>query len=118
MYSFIENYIKSNDIEITSTFFNLNESVELIDSDNEESKNKLISLYKILSPRHLLDIKDEKDKMIVFERGQLVFIFNFHPNNSYESYLIGTHWKSPHMILFDTDEERFGGHTRLNGGHG
>ena len=75
-------------------------------------------LGTMISPHEYVTLKDEKDKMIVFERGQLVFIFNFHPNNSYESYLIGTHWKSPHMILFDTDEERFGGHTRLNGGHG
>jgi 1,4-alpha-glucan branching enzyme len=75
-------------------------------------------LGTMISTHEYVTLKDEKDKMIVFERGQLVFIFNFHPNNSYESYLIGTHWKSPHMILFDSDEERFGGHMRLNGGHG
>jgi 1,4-alpha-glucan branching enzyme len=59
----------------------------------------------------------EDDKVIVYERGELVYIFNFHPNNSYTDYLIGTHWRSDHMILIETDEERFGGHQRLNDGH-
>jgi len=27
--------------------------------------------------------------MIVFERGDLVFVFNFHPTNSYDDYRIG-----------------------------
>jgi hypothetical protein len=32
--------------------------------------------------------------------------------------LVGTHWKSPHFILFETDDVEFGGHQRLNEGHG
>jgi 1,4-alpha-glucan branching enzyme len=63
-------------------------------------------------------LTNEEDKVVVFERGELVYVFNFHPHNSYEHYLIGTNWPSPHMILFETDEERFGGHQRLNEGHG
>jgi len=58
---------------------------------------------------------DDMDKMIVFERGELVFIYNFHPSNSYENYLLGTYWDSPHMILYETDHETYGGHKRLNG---
>lgn len=59
---------------------------------------------------------NEDDKLIVYEKGELVYIFNFHPNNSYKDYLVGTHWRSPHMILMETDEARFGGHQRLNDG--
>ena len=33
--------------------------------------------------------KDEGEKVIVMERGDLLFVFNFHPTNSYESYPIG-----------------------------
>lgn len=60
---------------------------------------------------------DETDKMIVFERGELVFVFNFHSNNSYQDFRIGTYWNSPHMILYETDDDRFGGLRRLDGGH-
>ncbi len=30
--------------------------------------------------------KSEGDKLIAFERGDLVFVFNFHPTNSYSDY--------------------------------
>lgn len=32
--------------------------------------------------------------------------------------MIGAHWKSPHFILYETDDHEFGGHQRLNDGHG
>ena len=61
-------------------------------------------------------LMDEGDKMIVFERGELVFIFNFHHSNSYENFKIGTNWPSDHMLLYDSDDAKFGGHNRLSGG--
>ena len=30
---------------------------------------------------------------------------------------MGTHWASDHFVLYETDEERFGGHRRLDGAH-
>jgi 1,4-alpha-glucan branching enzyme len=33
--------------------------------------------------------KDEGDRIIVFERGNLVFVFNFHWTNSYSDYRVG-----------------------------
>ena len=33
--------------------------------------------------------QDEGDKLIVVERGELVFVFNFHPVNSYTDYRVG-----------------------------
>jgi 1,4-alpha-glucan branching enzyme len=59
----------------------------------------------------------EKDKLIVFEKGDLLFIFNFHPSQSFEHYRIGTKWSSDHKIILDTDESRFGGKDLLNFGH-
>ena len=34
--------------------------------------------------------QDEGDKLIVAEKGDLIFVFNFHPTNSYSDYRIGT----------------------------
>lgn len=34
-------------------------------------------------------VQDEGDKVIVAERGDLVFVFNFHPFKSYSDYRIG-----------------------------
>lgn len=41
------------------------------------------------APHQYISRKDEADKMIVCERGDLVFVFNFHPTNSYTDYRIG-----------------------------
>ena len=54
------------------------------------------------------------DKVVVFERGKLLIVFNFHPYKSYENYMIGTHWGSSHIVLYDTDEARFGGFNRIS----
>ncbi len=43
--------------------------------------------------------QDEGDKMIVVERGDLVFVFNFHPTNSYTDYGVGTYLPGPYKVL-------------------
>ena len=65
-----------------------------------------------------MTLQNDDDKVIVYERGELVYVYNFHANNSYSDYLIGTHWRSDHFILFETDDNEYGGHQRLNDGHG
>ncbi len=34
-------------------------------------------------------VQDENDKVVVCERGDLVFVFNFHPTKSYKDYGVG-----------------------------
>lgn len=43
----------------------------------------------VCAPNTYISRKDEGDKMIVFERGDLVFVFNFHPTMSYRDYRVG-----------------------------
>ena len=43
--------------------------------------------------------QDEADKLVVVERGDLVFVFNFHPTNSYTDYGIGTYLPGPYKVL-------------------
>ena len=64
-----------------------------------------------------LTLSHEQDKLIVYEKGPVIFIFNFHTNKSFEDYRIGTLWESDHMILMDTDQAELGGHGRLNTGY-
>lgn len=44
--------------------------------------------------------QDEGDKLIVAEKGDLVFVFNFHPTNSYQDYRIGTKHAGPYKVPF------------------
>jgi hypothetical protein len=47
-------YIEEIKNEIEFTYFNITEYENIIRNDNKEEDNKLINLYKILSPNHLL----------------------------------------------------------------
>ena len=44
--------------------------------------------------------QDEGDKLIVVERGDLVFVFNFHPVNSYTDYRVGALLPGPYKVTF------------------
>ena len=54
-------------------------------------------------------MSSEEDKVIAYEKGELVYVFNFHPNKSFEDYRIGTYWKTDHFLVLDSDEDKFGG---------
>jgi Alpha amylase, C-terminal all-beta domain len=43
------------------------------------------------------------------QRGDLVFVFNFHPTNSYTDYRIGCFHPGPYKIALSSDEEPYGG---------
>lgn len=43
----------------------------------------------VAAPHQYVSKKDEGDKLLVVERGDLVLVFNFHPTQSYTDYLVG-----------------------------
>ena len=43
-------------------------------------------------------LQDEHDKLIVVERSDLVFVFNFHPTNSFTDYRVGTYLPGPYKV--------------------
>ncbi len=53
------------------------------------------------------------DKLLVFERAGLVFIFNFHPSNSYAGREV---WIGPgrYAVALDSDSREFGGFGRVD----
>lgn len=55
----------------------------------------------------------EKDKVAVFEKGNLLFIFNFHHSNSYEKYFVPTEFACLHHVVLSTDQLVFGGLNRV-----
>ncbi|KAJ3675082.1 hypothetical protein LUZ60_004124 [Juncus effusus] len=66
------------------------------------------------SPHQYVSRKDEGDKMIVFERDDLVFVFNFHWSNSYSDYRVGCLKPGKYKIALDSDDPLFGGFSRLD----
>ena len=72
-----------------------------------------VKQYNVLEgtvPRRLF--VSDKHKILVFERGALVFIFNFHNSLSVADYAVVVPPGNYRLIL-DSDEDRFGGHARI-----
>ena len=64
------------------------------------------------SPQAYISLKNENDKVLVFERAGLLWIFNFHPTNSYSDYRVGVEEAGVYRIVVDTDAQDFGGFGR------
>jgi len=58
--------------------------------------------------------KHQDDKIIVFERANCIFVFNFHHDKSFPDYKVGVHFPGTYHIVLDTDSQEFGGFERLN----
>jgi 1,4-alpha-glucan branching enzyme len=68
--------------------------------------------YNFLSDRYISRIaENNKDKIIAFSRGDLIFVFNFHPSNSYTDY--GIQCRGHFRIVLDSDDPEFGGFDRI-----
>lgn len=68
----------------------------------------------MISEHQYISRKNEGDRVIIFERDNLVFVFNFHWTNSYSDYKVGCLKPGKYKIVLDSDESLFGGFNRLN----
>jgi len=58
-------------------------------------------------------VANEPDKVLAFVRGDLLFVFNYNPTQSFENYGVLVPPASKWRHLFDSDEVRFGGQGRI-----
>ena len=52
----------------------------------------------------------EENKQLIYRRGPLVFVFNFHPTNSYSDWRIPVPDPKDYKPILNSDDKRFGGH--------
>ncbi|MCL7044445.1 hypothetical protein MKW94_020451 [Papaver nudicaule] len=67
----------------------------------------------LASTKQIVSCASEKEKVIVFERGDLVFVFNFHSTNTYDGYKVGCDLPGKYRVVLDSDAREFGGHGRV-----
>ncbi|XP_015884098.3 1,4-alpha-glucan-branching enzyme 1, chloroplastic/amyloplastic [Ziziphus jujuba] len=80
----------------------------------DRAMNLLDEKFSFLSSSKLIvSSSNEEDKVIVFERGDLVFVFNFHPENTYDGYKVGCDLPGKYRVALDSDAWEFGGHGRV-----
>ncbi|MFN3403603.1 MAG: alpha amylase C-terminal domain-containing protein [Cytophagaceae bacterium] len=75
----------------------------------------VIAKHRVLPSLHGKQINmDSVNKVIIFERNNLIFIFNFSPGNS----IFGYRFKAPepgkYKIILNSDDKEFGGHGRVD----
>eukprot|EP00116_Pleurobrachia_bachei_P002437 sb/3462699/ len=58
----------------------------------------------------------ESDRVVVFERGGLCFVFNFHWSTSYTGYRTEVNRPGKWKVVLDSDHGYFGGQGRVDGG--
>ncbi len=94
-------------------------------ADNKELKysfllefdHKMINFLKkerILSKKATEKWIHNYDKVIVFTKGDNVFVFNFSPTNSYTDYLIPVDSAGEYRVVLSTDNADFGGFGRVD----
>ncbi|KAG0581581.1 hypothetical protein KC19_4G262800 [Ceratodon purpureus] len=66
------------------------------------------------SNKQYISCTSESEKLIVFERGDLVFVFNWHPTTTYSGLKVGCEIPGKYRICLDSDAAEFGGHARLD----
>ncbi|HAP59892.1 MAG TPA: 1,4-alpha-glucan-branching enzyme, partial [Cytophagales bacterium] len=57
---------------------------------------------------------DATNKTIVAERGNLIFIWNFHPSNAIPDYKFYVPQAGQYRIILNSDAPQFGGHNRID----
>ena len=94
--------------------------------DNENLKYKflnqfdkdmidLVKKYELLEslPARQLNM-DDINKAIIFERNNLIFLFNFHPSHSIPDYRFYAPQNGKYRVILNTDEAKFGGFDRID----
>jgi len=75
----------------------------------------LLSEFNLLASLPAQQINmDEANKVIIFERNNLIFAFNFHFENSIADYKFNSIGKGTYKIILSTDDDEVGGFARVD----
>ncbi len=69
---------------------------------------------RVLTKDTLCQYIHQDDKIIIFTRGKLNFVFNFHPEKSFDGYFVRVNEEGKYKVVLSTDDSEFGGHNRIN----
>jgi 1,4-alpha-glucan branching enzyme len=78
------------------------------------------AMIKLLKEERLLELSaqnkwlHQEDKILIYTKGDLVFIFNFHPTNSFEGYFVPVDKEGTYSVVLSTDDDAFGGFSRVD----
>lgn len=78
---------------------------------------KLLKEEKILEKSPVNRWMHKEDKILIYTKGDVVFVFNFNPTKSFEGYYIPTGKTGKYQVVLTSDDAQFGGFSRVNTSH-
>lgn len=57
---------------------------------------------------------DEENHVVIFERNNLIFVFNFHPQHSIPDYRFKVEHPGKYNIVLNSDHKKYGGFSRVD----
>lgn len=86
-------------------------------SDFDRDMLALVSKYNILSSMNAQQLNmDAQNQVVIFERNNLIFVFNFSPTNSIPDYRFRVSEPSKYRIILNSDSLKYGGFGRVDDG--
>jgi len=82
--------------------------------DFDKAMLNLLQREKTLSKPPVCLTVHEDDKVLIYEKGNLVFAFNFHPEKSFDGYPIPATKAGGYKVLLSSDDGLFGGFDRVD----
>lgn len=75
---------------------------------------KLSKDLDLMGPKGLQYIRIYEDrKIIIYRKNNYILVYNFHPENSYDSLRIPTNLEGKYEVVFSSDRPEFGGFDRI-----
>ncbi len=95
----------------------------LVDNENlryRELNDFDKAMVRLLKGGDLLEKKavsrwiHQDDKILIYTKEDLVFVFNFHPTKSFENYFVPVGEEGKYRVVLSTDDGTFGGYDRID----
>ena len=80
----------------------------------DKSAVALITENKIFTKKSKHIFIDNNKKVLTYQRGNIIFAFNFHPTESYADYWLTLPSCGKYRVILTTDDEMFGGFGRTS----
>ena len=78
------------------------------------------AMIRLLKEEDILSLTAENrwlhqdDKMLMYTKGDTLFIFNFHPTTSFDGYFVPAGKEGRYKVILSSDDGKFGGYSRVD----
>ena len=83
-------------------------------NDFDKAMIALLKEDKILEKQAQNRWMHQDDKVLIYNKGDDVFVFNFHPKKSFEGYFVPVATEGKYQVVLSSDDGTFGGQSRVD----